>query len=75
VLFSMSYTAVLLPSMVLSRLSAKHKDGNEEVEREFELNPLVNGIFTAILRAEVRMTLSGLRWPAGGSRVVVARAV
>jgi SAM-dependent methyltransferase len=75
VLFSTSYTAVLLPAMVLSRLNAKRKDGNEEVEREFELSPLVNRTFTAILRAEVRMTLSGLRWPAGGSRVVVARAV
>ncbi|MFB9265921.1 class I SAM-dependent methyltransferase [Bradyrhizobium erythrophlei] len=75
VLFSTSYTAVLLPFMALSRLSAKHKKGNQEVEREFDLNPLTNRIFTATLRAEVRATLSGLSWPAGGSRVVVARAV
>ena len=75
VLFSTSYTAVLLPLMVLSRLGAKRESSNEGVEREFALNPLVNRIFMATLRAEVRMTLSGWRWPAGGSRVVVARAV
>lgn len=74
IVFSTSYTALLLPVMVVSRLSAKHKPGNEEVVREFNLNPWVNSIFTAILRAEVRATLSGLTWPAGGSRVVVARA-
>jgi SAM-dependent methyltransferase len=73
--FSSSYTSLLLPLMVASRLKSRGKTSNEEVEREFSLNPRVNGLFTAILRAEVRMTLAGLRWPAGGSRVVVGRAV
>jgi hypothetical protein len=36
------------------------------------LNPRVNSLFTAILRGEIRMTLAGLNWPAGGSRVMVA---
>ncbi|WKA27005.1 class I SAM-dependent methyltransferase [Bradyrhizobium roseum] len=74
VLFSSSYTALLLPLMMASRLLDK---GNEEAKdplREFKLNPLVNRAFTAILLAEVRMTLAGLRWPAGGSRIVVGRA-
>ncbi|MGY8683060.1 class I SAM-dependent methyltransferase [Bradyrhizobium sp. UFLA05-153] len=75
VLFSSSYTSLLLPLMIASRLKAQGKSSNEEVEREFALDPRINGLFTAILRAEVRLTLAGLRWPAGGSRVVVGRAV
>jgi len=41
---------------------------------EFKLNPLLNTLLLRLLRFEVRLTLSGVRWPAGGSRVVVARA-
>jgi hypothetical protein len=45
------------------------------IGREFTLNPRVNSLFTAILRREIRMTLAGMNWPAGGSRVVVRRAI
>ncbi|WP_050043967.1 class I SAM-dependent methyltransferase [Bradyrhizobium sp. LTSPM299] len=75
VLFSTSYTSVLLPLMIVSRLKSRGKGGNDDIEREFTLDPRINGPLTAVLRAEVRLTLAGWRWPAGGSRVVVARAV
>ncbi|MGT2434946.1 class I SAM-dependent methyltransferase [Bradyrhizobium betae] len=75
VLFSTSYTSLLLPMMIASRLLNRGGDSNEGVEQEFALNPRINRLFTAILRAEVRLTLAGLRWPLGGSRVVVGRAV
>jgi hypothetical protein len=39
------------------------------------LNRHVNSVLTAILRMEIRMTLAGMKWLAGGSRVVVGRAV
>lgn len=74
ILFSSSYTAWLLPLMVVSRLTRKGQ-GADASTYEFAPSPLVNRALTAILRAEVRMTLAGWRWPAGGSRVVVARAV
>lgn len=73
VLFSSSFTALLLPLMAASRLR-RDKAADEDVY-EFRLNPSVNRLFLEILRAEVRMTLAGVRWPAGGSRVVVARAI
>jgi SAM-dependent methyltransferase len=73
-LFSSSYTALLLPLMMVSRLLQKDKAAHQE-EHEFAPSPLVNRVLTTILRAEVRLTLAGWRWPAGGSRVVVARAV
>jgi hypothetical protein len=61
--------------MVASRLKSRGNDKDDDVLREFTLNRHVNDLFIAILRAEVRMTLAGWRWPAGGSRIVVARAV
>jgi SAM-dependent methyltransferase len=75
VLFSSSFTALLLPLMAASRMKSRGQEGEDDPFREFRLNPYVNRFFTAVLRAEVRMTLAGCRWPAGGSRIVVARAV
>ena len=75
VLFSSSFTALLLPVMVASRLMRRGGAQDADVFSEFRLNPHVNDAFTAILRTEVRMTLAGWRWAAGGSRIVVARAV
>lgn len=45
------------------------------VHREFKIGPAANRILTALLRAEVRLTMAGMRWPFGGSRIVAARAV
>ena len=75
VLFSSSYTALLLPLMAASRLRRTGGEQDEDIFHEFRLNRHVNSLLTSILRAEVRMALAGWRWPAGGSRVVAARAV
>jgi SAM-dependent methyltransferase len=75
VLFSSSYTALLLPLMAASRLKGRSQGTSDGIMREFELNPRVNDAFIAILRAEIWMTLRGWNWPAGGSRIVVGRAV
>lgn len=72
VAFSTSFTSLLLPMMAISRLTRKNAD--EDVY-EFKLNPVLNALLLRLLRFEVQLTLAGLRWPAGGSRVVVARAV
>jgi SAM-dependent methyltransferase len=74
VLFSSSFTALLLPLMAASRLKPRGKEADADVY-EFGLNPAVNQLLLWMLRAEVRLTLAGIRWPAGGSRVVVGRAV
>jgi SAM-dependent methyltransferase len=75
ILFSSSFTTLLLPVMVASRLGGMGKKQNDDIFQEFRINRLVNRLFTAISRAEIRMTLSGLNWPVGGSRIVVGRAV
>jgi SAM-dependent methyltransferase len=75
VLFSSSFTALLLPLMASSRLIGRDKKTDDDVLGEFTLNRRVNATFIAILRAEIRVTLAGFSWPAGGSRIVVGRAV
>jgi hypothetical protein len=61
--------------MVASRLGQIIKKPNDDVFHEFRISPFVNRLFTAISRGEIRMTLAGLNWPLGGSRIVVGRAV
>jgi SAM-dependent methyltransferase len=72
ILFSTSFTALLLPLMAASRLRGAKADQDAY---EFKINPVANRLFLETLRAEVRMTLAGVSWPVGGSRVVVARAI
>jgi SAM-dependent methyltransferase len=72
VLYSSSFTSLLLPLMAASRLRRAKQD---EDAYEFRVSPLLNKTFLQILRAEVRLTLAGVRWPLGGSRIVVGRAI
>lgn len=74
ILASFSYAASLLPLLAVSRLMARIRPTTRDLDREVKLLPLANAALLAVLRAEVRLTLAGLHWPAGGSRVVVARA-
>jgi len=80
VLFSSSYAVVLLPLMAASRrLSRKPGASEEEARRlvasELHVSPAVNGMLSAMLQAEVALTRRGMRWPIGGSRVVVAAKI
>lgn len=74
ILFSASYTALLLPLMAASRMRRSRPEQLEAMlKREFDVAPPVNAALRGVLQAEVTLTLAGLRWPAGGSRVVVGR--
>jgi SAM-dependent methyltransferase len=73
-IFSSSCTFTLLPAMMLSRLASR---GARETAAasEFAVSKPVNALFRVILDSEVALTLAGSRFPAGGSRVVVARKI
>jgi SAM-dependent methyltransferase len=73
IIFSSSFTTLLLPLMAASRLHAQHSDS--AVDSEFAIHPAVNTLLKGILQAEVWLTLAGMRWPIGGSRVIAARAI
>jgi SAM-dependent methyltransferase len=70
ILFSGSYTFALLLPMLLSRLVARQK-----ATAELSTSLRLNAPFRAVLNAEVTMTLAGWRFPAGGSRVIVAQKI
>lgn len=77
ILFSSSYTALLFPLMVISRLKSRLIPAKDQadINREFEIAPALNAAMTWLLRAEIALTLRGLRWPVGGSRILVAKAM
>lgn len=77
-LFSGSYTTLLLPLMVASRWRRRAKADappskkSHALGREIDLPDLLNGLLKAILQTEVSLSLAGLHFPIGGSRVIVA---
>jgi SAM-dependent methyltransferase len=77
VTFSSSYTAILLPLMAASRLTARFLPASRDADvfDELKIGPRINGMLTSLLRAEIRLTLAGMRWPFGGSRIIAARVV
>lgn len=64
-----SFVSLLLPLMALSRWRARSVAG----ESELHVSPQVNGILTAIQSLERRLIVAGVRFPAGGSLLLVAR--
>lgn len=79
ILFSTSYAVILLPLMAASRLaarrSARTEDARTVARREFDVPSGINVLLTAMLNLETALTRRGARWPAGGSRVIVARKI
>ena len=74
--FSCSYNSFLLPAMLLSRLfqrkqSSTPEPATESLGVEFALPKEANGLLKGLLNLEVGLTLSGMRFPVGGSRIVV----
>jgi SAM-dependent methyltransferase len=70
VLFSGSYTTLLLPLMLASRKSGASEA--DSLRRQFELPHAANSVLKSVLQLEVMLTLAGVRFPVGGSRLVVA---
>ncbi len=73
VLHSTSFTSLLLPFMFASRAKGRTSTSATVVRREFDMAPGINRALRAVNDFEVSLSLRGLRWAAGGSRIVVAR--
>jgi 2-polyprenyl-3-methyl-5-hydroxy-6-metoxy-1,4-benzoquinol methylase len=77
VMQSSSFNAVMLPVMFASRqvmrLRAKTRRASVDFLSEFRIPSWLNGAAYSLLRFETMLTQRGVNWPAGGSRVVVAR--
>lgn len=73
VVVSTSFNSLLLPLMMLSRFLKKETDGPVDVLEELRLSPSVNAVLAAVLKIEFLLLHLGVRFPAGGSRIVVAQ--
>jgi SAM-dependent methyltransferase len=77
--YSDSYVCLLLPAMALSRLIGRAApgrgtgDAQHPIAREFAAGPALNRAMRAVMAFEHLLRRAGLRFPLGGSRVIVAR--
>ncbi len=71
--WSSSFVSLLLPALMLSRL-ARRKESDHQADpfAEFKLPRWLNACLLVIMRVEVAMLKAGIRFPIGGSRVIVA---
>ena len=71
--WSGSFVFLLLPALVLSRLS-RRKDADEQRDplAEFKLPDWLNSALLFVMRVEGLIIRAGIRLPIGGSRLVVA---
>jgi hypothetical protein len=75
VLRSTSFVTSLLPAMMLSRLLPGKKTAAKDARAELSISPWLNAVFSVFLRMELALISAGVTFPAGGSRLVVARKV
>lgn len=67
-----SFVSLLLPAMLMSRLSKRGPVVEEDSMAELDLPRWLNSTFEAVMNVEHRLILAGVRFPLGGSRLVIA---
>lgn len=72
VLRNTSFVTLLLPLMAYSRWAQRRAE-HYDPEGEFAINPFVNWVLELVLTVERFGIRCGLKFPVGGSRLVVAR--
>ena len=71
-----SFVTTLLPAMMISRLFQKKLDEKQlDPLAELKISPWLNSLFYQLLSAERMLIKSGINFPVGGSRLVVAKKV
>ena len=71
---STSFVTTLLPVMIASRIFQKKvSDATFDAKAELKISPWLNSLFTKLLSTEISFIKKGFCFPAGGSRLVVAR--
>ena len=68
-----SFNALLLPLLWLSRTRSVKNEAN--VLDELRIGFVANQLLAAVLALEFELVKLGVRWPAGGSRIFVARRI
>lgn len=68
--YTTSFVALLLPLLATSRLIGRRHD--EDALREMRIGDTANSLLAGVLRLEFQLLRTGLRFPVGGSRLIVA---
>lgn len=68
-----SFIVALLPLLVASRLRRRRLDASFDPTAELQLGCVADRALECITSAELMLTKRGLRWPVGGSLVLVGR--
>jgi len=68
-----SFNSILLPLMALSRVFKRDQDKAIDVLDELRIPGFINNILYLLLSLELAAIKLGVRWPFGGSRIVIAR--
>jgi len=74
ILETTSFNALLLPLMWLSRRIRRIHD-EASVLDELRVGFVINRLLAAVLALEFALVRLGVRWPSGGSRILVARKI
>jgi len=73
ILRSTSFVTLLLPLMMASRFKKKNAISTFNPADELKLPRPLNAVLYKIMQLEVRLIKAGLNFPAGGSRLIIAR--
>lgn len=71
ILRSTSFVSLLLPAMIAARFSANKS--KETTDSELKINSILNLLFRKIMHFEFNLIRSGMNFPFGGSRLIIAR--
>lgn len=71
ILLKTSFVSLLLPAMYLSRARSR-QSGRYDLERELTVPALMNAVMRRVSAVELAAIRSGVRFPAGGSQLLVA---
>jgi SAM-dependent methyltransferase len=72
---STSFVTALLPAMIASRTLQRRSSKAFDPMAEFNISPVLNRTFEALLNLELAGIRRGLNYPVGGSRLLVAKRV
>lgn len=72
IVFSTSFVSLLLPLLAASRMRKRKSACSAELGGEFKPPAIINGALYHVLHFESLLIGSGVRFPAGGTRLVVA---
>lgn len=70
--FQTAFNSLLLPAMVVSRLANRHALAKADPLAELKLPGFINRMFLAVMQAEFGLIRAGIRFPVGGSLLLVA---